>query len=1079
MRSTNLRITGLLQTFLQCLLLVALCSSGAVYSASAVPGAPAAGQRLAPPAALDAYRKQPMVFERNEGQTDPKVDFIARGAGYTAFLTAKELVVGLHTRNDPAILRMSLVDGNPSPQARGAKLLPGTVNYANGNDPDKWLNVPTYAEVVYDDVYPGIGLVYHGRQRQLEYDFVVAPGANPQRIRLAFAGVSALQVDADGALVLDTAAGQVRKPRPVIYQEIEGVRRAVDGRYVVDDADRVGFELGRYDPTHTLVIDPLVLYSTYLGGHADEAAAGIAVDAAGNFYVTGTTTSVDFPRTTARPADDVFVTKFNAAGQRVYSTYFGTPCDDSATAIALDAGGNAYITGRAWEGWCDAEPPVPDYPGVYVAKLNPTGGQVYFFFFGPDDLDSAHGKAIAVDNAGQAYVTGGTRPYSGFPTTPGAYRRVGCGGSALDFADVFVAKINAAGTALVYSTLLCGGGQDLPEGIAVDAAGNAYVAGTTDSRDFPTLNAYQGSNRAPNYRPNGFVTKLNATGSALVYSTYLGGGDDTSARGIAVDASGQAHVTGWTTARDFPTTPGVVQPTPGSRACTNGLCTDAFVTKLGVNGTGLVYSTFLFGDLDDEGVGIAVDNTGHAYVVGSTDSPTFPILQAFRHRKADTLGYDAFVTKLNPTGSAFVYSSYLGGSTINGYGLEGDEQGVGIAVDGTGNAYVTGITKSFNFPTTAGAVQPAFAAGFCGYYPEDLCGDAFVTKIAASGPGVTPALRVTVSPASVSVGGTITASWAGLPSPGAQDELRLYPVGSYFHEHLAQWLTTGAASGTLTRQLPGSAVPGWYEVRLLRLDDYDNSMRVVARSDAFRVIAAPDLRVTAVGNPPANATLGSTFAVTDTVRNEGTAATGASTTRYYLSLDTLKGSGDVRLTGTRAVGSLASGAQSAGTANVTVPSATKPGAYFLLTCADDTNVIVETDEADNCRSAVTKVTAVAPDLVEAALGNPPASARPGTSFALTDTVRNQGNAQAPATTTRYYLSRDALKGSGDVLLATTRFVPSLAVGVQSTGSVIVSVPAGASGSYFVLGCADDLAAVVESSETNNCRASASMVAVAL
>jgi subtilase family serine protease len=291
-----------------------------------------------------------------------------------------------------------------------------------------------------------------------------------------------------------------------------------------------------------------------------------------------------------------------------------------------------------------------------------------------------------------------------------------------------------------------------------------------------------------------------------------------------------------------------------------------------------------------------------------------------------------------------------------------------------------------------------------------------------------------------------------------------------YHQYVAQWATTGAAGGVSTLALPVAAVAGWYELRLLSSDA--DQLAVIARSDPFRVDASsPDLVVRAVGNPPATAVLGGSFAVTDTVRNEGTGAAGISTTRYYLSLDALKNTGDRLLSATRAVGALASGV------TVSVPSTTRLGRYFLLACADDTRLVSETDETDNCRASATTLVVRAPDLVEAALGNPPARVTPGGTFAITDTVRNHGNASAAASTTRYYLSRDAAKSTSDTRLSATRSVPSLAAGAQSAGSRILTVPLTATGAYFLLVCADDLKKSAESNESNNCRASATQLAV--
>lgn len=815
-------------------LLVALLGVVVVSTSAPAAGVVPAAERSEPVAAhvLDAYRQRPIAFERNRGQTDPRVDFVARGPGYTAFLTAGEAVLALRAGGKRAVLRMALVGANPAPRVRGSDLASGRIDYMKGGDPKQKIRVPSYARVTYDGVYPDIGLVYRGDHGQLEYDFVVGPGADPGAIRLAFAGVIDCELTVRGDLLLRTAVGLIRKPPPVIYQEIEGVRRIVSGHYVIDDQNQLRFALGTYDATRTLVIDPLLVYSTYLGGQADDDVGGIAVDAAGGIYVTGTTSSLDFPDGTdadgpaAVGSEDVFVTKLGRDGRHVYTTYLGTECGEAASGIAVDAHGSAYVTGRARDGLCA----LPDPPGVFVAKLTPAGAGEYFLVFGPDTLDSSHGRAIAVDGAGQAYVTGVTEPSSpGFPTTDGAYRSTPCESGPLGGSDGFVAKVNAAGSALVYATYLCGSGHDSPNAIALDAAGNAYVAGSTDSRDFPVQNAYQATHPGTLVLgTSAFVTQVNAAGSALVYSTYLGGSDETVAHGIALDTHGQAHVTGATQATDFPTTAGVVQPTAGSRSCVGGLCADAFVTKLDASGSTLRYSTYLFGDFDEEGVGIAVDEAGRAYVVGTTNSSTFPLAHAFQRELRGSL--DAFVTRLDPSGSSYEYSSFLGGGGGHGYTFEGEEEGLAIAVDGAGNAVVGGYTRSFDFWTSDDAYRRALTVGTCGY-TDYLCADVFVTRIAASGPGVTPAVRVSVDTGGIPAGGTITATWAGIPSPRNEDELRLYRLGSSYSDPVTRWSTAGAAEGALELPLPETA-PGWYELRLLSPDTYE-FLAVIARSDAF------------------------------------------------------------------------------------------------------------------------------------------------------------------------------------------------------------------------------------------------------
>jgi len=706
-----------------------------------------------------SYGKLPLSFEANQGQARGHVKFLSRGRGYTIFLTHDEAVLALRkssvvsgqssvgtrqrsgvwtqepegkagqratdngARTTGSVLRMRLVGANAGAAVTGAEELPGKSNYFIGNDPKKWrTNVPSYAKVRYRDVYSGVDLVYYGNQGgQLEYDFVVAPGADPDQIKLSFAGADGMRVDAaSGDLVLKVGGEEMRFRKPVVYQPAVAAvydrhRRSqsaataeLDGAFIVASNNEVAFRVAGYDPDRALVIDPVLSYSTYLGGSGVDSCAGIAVDSAGNAYVTGTTGSTDFP--TANPlqatnhgSGDAFVTKLNAAGSAlVYSTYLGGSGSDQGNGIAVDSSGDAYVTGETWS---------TDFPTVnplqatnkesganwtaFVAKLNPAGSALVYSTYlggsgyysasvGNSGYDEAFG--IAADSAGNAYVTGSTRS-SDFPTVNPLQPT--CGGCSNGFPTAFVAKLNPAGSALVYSTYLGGSGNgglgDSGSGIAVDAAGNAYVTGYTSSTNFPTADPLQPTcGGCPLYQ-TAFVAELNPTGSALVYSTYLGGSDFDMAVGIAVDSSGNAYVTGWTQSTDFPT----VNPLQTSNDG-NG---DAFVAKLNPAGSALVYSTYLGGSGSDQGTGIAADTAGNAYVTGGTSSTDFPTFNPLQGACASCANgpSDAFVAELNAAGSALVYSTYLGGS--------GGDQGLGIAVDAAGNAYVTGTTSSTDFPT--------------------------------------------------------------------------------------------------------------------------------------------------------------------------------------------------------------------------------------------------------------------------------------------------------------------------------------------------------------------------------------------
>ena len=571
--------------------ITALCGGGAGVTAhkaaSHERGFSTANQAVTPSRAAHAqvrehYGNLPLSFEANHGQSDSKVKFLSRGSGYSVFLTSNEAVlvlsqseadesrkasrvagtaVGARQRKG-AVLRMTLVNAKPRSQPAGHDELPGKSNYFIGNDPAKWrTNIPTYAKVKYVGVYPGVDLVYYGNQGQLEYDFVVAPGADPGLVTLAFAGARDVHIDARGDLVLGVEGGEVRQHKPVVYQEVAGVKQEVAGRYVMKGTRQVGFRVAAYDPSQPLIIDPVLVYSTFLGGGSADLGEDIAVDGAGSAYVTGSTVSADFPttagaaETTLAGSSDAFVTKLDATGSRlVYSTYLG---------------GNVF----------------------------------------------ENGNGIAVDGAGSAYVTGFTTS-ADFPTTAGAAQTTYGGGDI----DAFVTKLDATGSGLVYSTYLGGSDNDGGNEIAVDAAGSAYVTGETGQTiDFPTTaGAFQ---TAPAGSTDGFVTKLDVTGSGLVYSTYLGGGNTDFLFDIAVDAAGSAYVTGGTTGAAFPTTAGAFQTNYA------GGTFDAFVTKLNATGSGLVFSTFLGGGGElgsDIAFGIAVDGAGSAYVTGLYGLYRFP-----------------------------------------------------------------------------------------------------------------------------------------------------------------------------------------------------------------------------------------------------------------------------------------------------------------------------------------------------------------------------------------------------------------------------------------------------------------------
>lgn len=677
------------------------------------------------------YSTPGVYFEPNYGQTDSQARFLSRGDGFALFLTSTEAVLSLtqqsggnsslagperrklfreqmrpngafsrlnadHKPMDrkTAAVRMKMVGANPDSLIEGVGLLPGISNYFIGNDPEKWrTNIPHYARVQYHEVYPGVDLVYRGDGCGLEFDFILAPGVAAGTIKLAFEGAQEIRVDDQGDLVLNTEAGDVRQHKPAVYQEIDGIKQEVAGRFVVNNESEVGFELGDYDMTRSLVIDPILSYSTYFGAGGFDGA--IAVDSSGSAYITGNAFLIS--------DSDAFVTKLNGTGtDLVYTTYFGGRTFDVGIGIAVDSIGNAYVTGET------NSRELPTTPGAFqtaygggdrdafVAKLNGTGtALVYSTYLGGSDFDG--GSGIAVDSLGNVYVTGDTRSVD-FRTTSEALQR-GFGGVQ----DPFVTKLNGTGTALVYSTYLGGKHFDIAGGIAVDSSGNAYVMGDTFDRDLPiTPGAFQttyGGGR------DAFVTVLNETGTALVYSTYIGGGGSELSEGIAVDSSGHASVIVQTDSTDLVTTPGAFQRS------LNGI-SDIFVARLNATGAA-IYSTYLGGSGLEDGGGIAADSSGNVYVTGRTDSTDFPTRNPFQVANGGAFFEDAFVAELNAAGTGLIFATYIGG--------RGTDFGTDIAVDPLGSIYALGRTGSPDFPTTPGAFQ-VVRRGF----------DSFIVKIELS-----------------------------------------------------------------------------------------------------------------------------------------------------------------------------------------------------------------------------------------------------------------------------------------------------------------------------------------------------------
>ena len=761
------------------------------------------------------------------------------------------------TTSKNTVVRMQFVAGHARPRVTGTDELPSKSHYLIGNDPRGWqTDVPHYGKVRYENVYPGVDVVYYGRHGQLEYDIIVAAGADPRGITLAFEGAERLAKDEQGDLVLDTSAGRLRLRRPFVYQEVEGARKQIAGDYRLKGKDHIAFQIGPYDPSRPLIIDPILSYSTYLGGTEGEAATHIAVDANGNAYITGATTSANLPTEGSLGSgfaggnflmSDGFVTKLNAEGSAlVYSTYFGGTDDDMGLGIAVDGEGSAYVTGATRSSDFPVVGPVqPAFGGgdvvfgsdAFVLKLNPAGsGLTYSTYLGGGGDDG--GAAVALDSGGNAHVTGFTTS-TDFPVTD-PLQPANNGGERLG-SDAFVAELSADGSQIVYATYLGGSSDDAGNGIAVDGGGSVYLTGVTYSADFPTVNPFQGDHGG---FADSFVAKIGAAGSALAYSSCLGGESDDIGFSIAVDGENSAYLTGGTGSLDFPLT-GAVQPEFGS---VDRLGFDAFVTKVNGDGSALVYSTYLGGSGVEFGFAVAVDSTGNAYVTGNTSSTDFPVGNALQ---ADNAGRtDGFLAKMTADGSTLEYSSYLGGS-------EADDT-VGIGLDPSGNVYVAGSTRSPDSPVTFGAFQTTVGGGK----------DVFVAKIVAGEP---PPKITTVSAASFSgefgaapesiasgfgeglATATIVATELPLPTSLAGTVVRI--TDSEGSEYLAQLFFV--APGQINYLIPEGAALGLALVIVetngqevargtLRINDVAPSL-FAANANGQGVAAAVALRVAADG----------------------------------------------------------------------------------------------------------------------------------------------------------------------------------------------------------------------------------------
>lgn len=759
-------------------------------------------------------------FVANVGQVPGPARFVAAGSGNAVYFEPGSVMID-HRPDAPGdrgvVLRMTFPAAECPPVLEPRDRRESGLNVFLGNRPARWrAGVASYREMHYPGIAPGADLVYRMENGRLKYDVVLLPGADLARAVLRYEGAEALAIDRDGGLVVRTDGGELRDAPPVLFQMVEGRRVEVPGGYRVVSRDVVGFWAGEYDRERPLIVDPDMTWSTFLGGGLDDYPYRVTTDGQGDIYVVGITTSTDYPVTTGAyqrvkgQSRDVFVTKLRGDGTGlVWSTFLGGALDDNGTGIAVDANRNVYVTGNT------ASTDFPVTTGAlrtthagggtdgFVAKLSSTGaGLTYSTYLGGAGTEMP--LAVAVDASGYATVAGYTAS-TNFPTTPGVVKAT----RASDQADGFVSKLNLTGSQLVYSTFVgTDGSTDEVHGLALDGLGRATVAGNTMSAAFPvTSGAFDG---VYNAWWEGFVARLNETGTAYVYSSYLSGSGYDLVSCVALDTGGNAYVVGRTASTDFPTTTGAYQRVKG------GGTYDGFVAKVSPDGRTLVYGTYLGGSGEEFLYGVVVSPSNEAIVTGYTDATGFPVT-AGAYDGTFNGGYDSFVTRIAAGGGSLNYSTWLGGT--------GGDIARSIALRPDGQVVAVGYTTSSSYPTTPGSFDRVLEGGGVFY-------DGFVSVLEAGGSS-----NVGVE----GPGASASRVWMSAPSPNPSRDRSEFDVS--LREEAVVVIRVVDLGGRLVRRLhDGTLAAGAHR---LAWDGRDLSGRDAGPGVFFVEVLAPGGRAAA------------------------------------------------------------------------------------------------------------------------------------------------------------------------------------------------------------------------------------------